>query len=254
MTSNCLLEPDKYNPANEIRIIRNIMKSKPIFFGVFLMLSSSVSALFHNQTRETHSYYVLHHDSVYAPLDDVARLLGLQIVEPIGNLEGMWLTRTEASPTLVGRAGDDKKGDPVLASYWRMRRETSLQRRGEDKRGPMLSAVKHLSRDIPHKVEHRSPRHAVPLRRRQQQDTPSAIAKRLGIKDPAFQTDQWFLANPRFPERTHNVVRAWEELGVSGAGVTVAIVDDGLRSDHKDLASNFVSDPSYIHLRWPHYF
>lgn len=218
------------------------MKPKSVLFGAFLMLSSSVSALSHNQTRETDNYYILHHDSLYAPLDDVARLLGLQIVEPIGNLRGMWLTRTEASPTLVGRAGDDKKGDPVLASYWKMRRQTS----GEDNRGPILSAVKHLSREIPHQVEHRSPRPTVPLRRRQQQDTPSAIAKRLGIKDPAFETDQWFLANPRFPERTHNVVRAWEELGVTGAGVTVAIVDDGLRSDHKDLQSNFVSE--FIHV------
>lgn len=230
------------------------MKPKSVLFGAFLLLSSSVSALSHNQTRETDNYYILHHDSVYAPLDDVARLLGLQIVEPIGNLEGMWLTRREAPPTLVGRAEYIEKGDPVLASYWRMRRQTSLQRRGGDNRGPILSAVKHLSREIPHQVEHRSPRPTVPLRRRQQQDTPSAIAKRLGIKDPAFQTEQWSLANPEFPERTHNVVRAWEELGVTGAGVTIAIVDDGLRFDHKDLASNFVSDPSYIHLRWPHYF
>lgn len=38
-----------------------------------------------------------------------------------------------------------------------------------------------------------------------------------------------------------NVIPAWKE-GVTGKGVVVTILDDGLESDHPDLVENFVSD------------
>lgn len=37
-----------------------------------------------------------------------------------------------------------------------------------------------------------------------------------------------------------NVIPAWKE-GVTGEGVVVTILDDGLESDHPDLVENFVS-------------
>lgn len=37
-----------------------------------------------------------------------------------------------------------------------------------------------------------------------------------------------------------NVIPAWKE-GITGKGVVVTILDDGLESDHPDLKDNFVS-------------
>lgn len=37
-----------------------------------------------------------------------------------------------------------------------------------------------------------------------------------------------------------NVIPAWKE-GITGRGVVVTILDDGLESDHPDLIANYVS-------------
>lgn len=37
-----------------------------------------------------------------------------------------------------------------------------------------------------------------------------------------------------------NVIPAWKE-GYNGSGVVVTILDDGLETDHPDLAQNYVS-------------
>lgn len=37
-----------------------------------------------------------------------------------------------------------------------------------------------------------------------------------------------------------NVIPAWQD-GVTGKGIVVTILDDGLESDHPDLAQNYVS-------------
>ena len=43
-----------------------------------------------------------------------------------------------------------------------------------------------------------------------------------------------------------NVQGAWSE-GVSGKGVVVTILDDGLEKDHPDLIKNYVSDLSVLY-------
>lgn len=42
-----------------------------------------------------------------------------------------------------------------------------------------------------------------------------------------------------------NVIPAWRE-GITGKGVVVTILDDGLETDHPDLERNYVSKFSYI--------
>jgi kexin len=66
------------------------------------------------------------------------------------------------------------------------------------------------------------------------------LASRLGIVDPIFP-DQWHLVNEGFPEHMMNVTPVWEELGITGKGVYVAMVDDGVDYDHDDIKDNFVS-------------
>lgn len=44
-----------------------------------------------------------------------------------------------------------------------------------------------------------------------------------------------------------NVIPAWKE-GITGKGVVVTILDDGLESDHPDLEHNYVSLFNYFSL------
>lgn len=43
------------------------------------------------------------------------------------------------------------------------------------------------------------------------------------------------------PKFDMNVIPAWQE-GITGRGVVVTILDDGLESDHPDLEQNYVSN------------
>lgn len=54
-----------------------------------------------------------------------------------------------------------------------------------------------------------------------------------------------------------NVVPAWRE-GITGKGVVVTILDDGLETDHPDLERNYVSNSFLFnhipHFKFPSYF
>uniref|UniRef100_A0A8C5CX86 Furin (paired basic amino acid cleaving enzyme) a n=1 Tax=Gadus morhua TaxID=8049 RepID=A0A8C5CX86_GADMO len=59
--------------------------------------------------------------------------------------------------------------------------------------------------------------------------------------DPKFR-EQWYLNNAN--HRDLNVKGAWE-LGFTGKGVVVSILDDGIEQNHPDLAQNYDPDASY---------
>ncbi|EDO15419.1 hypothetical protein Kpol_1015p8, partial [Vanderwaltozyma polyspora DSM 70294] len=65
----------------------------------------------------------------------------------------------------------------------------------------------------------------------------------LDIKDPLFER-QWHLINPSFPGHDVNVTGLWYE-GITGKGVVVAIVDDGLDYESEDLKDNFCKEGSW---------
>lgn len=44
-----------------------------------------------------------------------------------------------------------------------------------------------------------------------------------------------------------NVIAAWRE-GITGKGVVVTILDDGLETDHPDLAQNYVSKQKVLRI------
>lgn len=41
-----------------------------------------------------------------------------------------------------------------------------------------------------------------------------------------------------------NVLEAWNE-GITGKGIVVTILDDGLEKDHPDIVRNYVSSPAF---------
>ncbi|KPP60029.1 hypothetical protein Z043_122001 [Scleropages formosus] len=67
------------------------------------------------------------------------------------------------------------------------------------------------------------------------------------LNDPLF-TKQWYLVNTGqangMPGLDLNVAEAWD-LGFTGKGVTIAIMDDGIDYLHPDLVSNYNADASF---------
>uniref|UniRef100_A0A3P9IWG8 Furin n=1 Tax=Oryzias latipes TaxID=8090 RepID=A0A3P9IWG8_ORYLA len=59
--------------------------------------------------------------------------------------------------------------------------------------------------------------------------------------DPKFK-DQWYLSNSN--HRDLNAKAAWQ-LGYTGKGVVVSILDDGIEKNHPDLMQNYDPDASY---------
>ncbi|RKP14317.1 peptidase S8/S53 domain-containing protein, partial [Piptocephalis cylindrospora] len=69
------------------------------------------------------------------------------------------------------------------------------------------------------------------------------LADSLGIHDPGFHR-QWHLHNVDNPGKDINVTGVWAQ-NVTGKGVIVTIIDDGLDYDSADLRGNFYAEGSY---------
>jgi kexin len=84
---------------------------------------------------------------------------------------------------------------------------------------------------------------------RSPQDDPNAfsaradVARQLEIVDPEFN-GQWHLYNTREVGNDLNVTSVWLD-GITGKGVTVCIIDDGLDMDSLDLKPNYFAKGSY---------
>ncbi|OBZ89575.1 Protease KEX1 [Choanephora cucurbitarum] len=65
----------------------------------------------------------------------------------------------------------------------------------------------------------------------------------LNIQDPGFDY-QWHLVNQIQKGHDLNVTGVWSQ-GITGKGVVVAILDDGLDLDHEDLRDNYFAPGSY---------
>ncbi|KAJ3257925.1 pheromone processing endoprotease [Boothiomyces macroporosus] len=65
----------------------------------------------------------------------------------------------------------------------------------------------------------------------------------LNITDPGF-SHQWHLLNTKTPGLDLNITGVWEQ-GITGTGVTVAFIDDGLDHENADLKDNFSLEGSY---------
>lgn len=195
------------------------------------------------RSYSTHNYYVIEHDpriSSGASLVDVARALGVEIVEQAGALQDHWLVRAEKS--LAGLTSRQENSDPVLNSLEEIRARaalgsnTHISSRSDDAHHArsIVSSVKYLSRQTLRQRIKRAP----PSVRPPVETAAEKVALRLGILDPLFP-EQWHLVNNEFPEHMTNATPVWD-MGFTGKGVISSLVDDGLDYTSDDLAENFV--------------
>ena len=70
----------------------------------------------------------------------------------------------------------------------------------------------------------------------------SPIALRSAPTDPLF-IDQWHLRNTQVPSADINADGAWD-MGYTGSGVTIGIVEGGFQEQHPDLAPNYSASAS----------
>ncbi|KAK4684623.1 kexin, partial [Tremellales sp. Uapishka_1] len=180
---------------------------------VLLLLSPASASLQPKRPQprsyDTHTYYALEIDPslAHSAADTLSHSLGVELVEPIGELAGHWLVRHPNSHP-----------KPI-----KHRSLTHLPLRQRSKRVAP-----------PHPRRRSSPRDESELLYAQNE---------LHLEDPMLK-QQWHLINTEMPEVEVNVTGLWGR-GITGTDVKVVIVDDGLDYESDDLKDNFYAEGSY---------
>lgn len=195
----------------------------------------------HKPDYATYNYYVIEHTpTAPASMSEVADALDVELLNQLGSLESFWLVRVAKSRK---RSTQD-----TLKRYAELRIRADEQ---SNRRSVESLHARHIVSSIvtilPQDTRQRSKRDAYHAERAPPPPRPSinvdspanVIAARLQIKDPIF-VSQWHLVNEEYPQNTMNVTPVWENLGITGKDVFVAMVDDGVDYTHNDLSSNFV--------------
>ncbi|XP_033968232.1 furin (paired basic amino acid cleaving enzyme) a [Pseudochaenichthys georgianus] len=131
----------------------------------------------------------------------------------------------EGADLIANKHGFINQGH-VFGDYYHFRHRTVVKRSLSDHRGTQVR----LGRDP--KVTWAEQQVSKKRKKRDVYQEPS---------DPKFR-DQWYLYNPN--RRDLNARSAWE-LGYTGKGVVVSILDDGIEKNHPDLMQNYDPDASY---------
>ncbi|KAF8590033.1 hypothetical protein K439DRAFT_1628243 [Ramaria rubella] len=220
-----------------------------LLFQLFFPFAST-QAVPHRPSYSTHNYYVLEHDpSTPASVTDAAQALGVELIQQVGELRNHWLVRT---PMAIGSGQD-----PVLSNHRAIQARATSSPHLDARSSEALHA-RHVATSIrallPQNVRRRTKRDAYiaarapppvrPTKEKNDTSPANAAALRLGIFDPRFP-DQWHIINGELPEHMMNVTGVWEELGITGKGVYVAMVDDGVDYEHEDIKDNFFAGGSY---------
>ncbi|KZS90018.1 hypothetical protein SISNIDRAFT_458352 [Sistotremastrum niveocremeum HHB9708] len=207
--------------------------SATLAFSLCLALASASAAQLHPWSYSTHDYFVLEHDPSHGMTPSTcASELGLELVHPLGELPDHWVTRrakTESAAT-------------IPESPWGIL-QNHQSRRSHAFNARLLSSIKSLEQHSPRRLHKRDDIVLRGIPPPAPYSSVRAVADRFGIEDPLF-SEQWHLVNEEDYQHTLNVLPVWER-GITGAGVIVALIDDGLDFDSEDLSANFAVEGSY---------
>nr|XP_018264864.1 kexin [Kwoniella dejecticola CBS 10117]OBR87022.1 kexin [Kwoniella dejecticola CBS 10117] len=184
------------------------------------------------RSYDTHTYYALELDpsTSFSAASSISHELGLELIEQIGELEGHWLVRKEGSTS---------------SHFKRSLNEDPILRRWNELSSSAVSSRRFLN---PLNVKKRSKRLHLPFRPSHltsRDDTTELLYAQndLELKDPMLD-QQWHLINTEMKDVELNVTGLWGR-GITGEGVHVVIVDDGLDLNSDDLKDNFFPEGSY---------
>ncbi|OLL26524.1 Kexin [Neolecta irregularis DAH-3] len=180
-------------------------------------------------------HYVVHLKDEYPEL--VAEVFDLELVGPLPNLNDHYIF---ASPTV-------QDGYDYVQHY-----KNVLQRRSDvshlHKRAAnsiLWSAKQSLKQRVKRdlgSLYSEDNKSGNTLKKRNLPDI-EEIKKQFEINDPIFG-DQWHLVNTVQQGHDLNVTGVWAD-GVTGKGVVVALIDDGIDYNHPDLTDNFFREGSH---------
>ncbi|ORX91020.1 hypothetical protein K493DRAFT_229099 [Basidiobolus meristosporus CBS 931.73] len=203
-----------------------MLRPPPLIALFFACVSTTLGWNLVRQNHREHHYYAIHS----AAPSEIARLLDLTHHGQIGELENYHLFSCP-------KTGEHE--DPVGQQVEQLQK---LQFGGQlEKRAlSALASISSLEKQIPRLRSKRGP---IPPPPPPNGATSGNItsSNNSPLEDPMFQK-QWFLHNGA--KRDINVTGVWEQ-GITGKGVVVAILDDGLDMDNKDLASNYFAEGSF---------
>ncbi|PWN92699.1 hypothetical protein FA10DRAFT_263457 [Acaromyces ingoldii] len=229
------------------------------------------------RTYDSHHYYAvdLHSRERHTDPRDIAEVLGVELVERVGELEGVWLVRSEKQLDIAKRgAGVELEGEDRVLKRWTELKGDGAQlvTRSEALHPRHLAAAtairsvekqvlrKRHKRDViysPWDTPQYYPQVRAPIPGPEPQPYPDplppptsgsidkigAMTSKFSIQDPIFK-DQWHLANNKINDFDLNITTVWED-GITGKGVRVCLIDDGLDFKSPDLKENFFEAGSY---------
>ncbi|ORY43661.1 subtilisin-like protein [Rhizoclosmatium globosum] len=183
--------------------------------------------------HEDFTYLVIQIDPTLSlsPID-VAHGLGLKYVGPVGELGNQGYHQVAQTKKSFQRLASSHRRDNVLTDAQVVERHFAGH-----------PAVNWVEVQVPRKISLRQVVDSV--------ETPGIqqLRQKYDIKDPEFAY-QWHIFNeaPGQVGHDHNISAAWAQ-GVFGKGSVVAVVDDGLFYESKDLADNYFAEGSFDFIR-----
>lgn len=206
-------------------------------WSLLALISISITGVASTPSKrayDTHNYYALEYSpslSFGASLDEVTTTLGVEVVEQVGVFRDTWLVRAEKPTEQFEKR--EESFDLVLSTFQTLQAQASLHIKSRSEETLLakrvVSSVSFLERQTLEELVKRAP------------VTPPKIhevAERLHLKDPLF-SEQWHLINDEYPEHMMNTTPVWD-MGLSGKGVLVSFLDDGLDNSTEDLKDAFV--------------
>ncbi|KAG9320043.1 hypothetical protein KVV02_000688 [Mortierella alpina] len=210
----------------------------------------------HLEHTNHHLYAVKFNDlSVTAP-QELAEHLGMTYVGQVGELADYHLFSFPKTTDENGSFHLSKNATPptedVLIQRYEAFKQSSHFQHYLNKRGVGSGMETHanhplgsIQKQVPRKMAMRG---VVPIHKRddsaKDEFLPAdAIASRFEIKDPGFGY-QWHLYNTMQRGNDLNITGVWSQ-NITGKGVVVAVIDDGLDALSEDLAANFYEKGSY---------